>query len=46
MDTQAICIGLATSGICQGGFLRPAGIAVHRAIRDSMAFLVHRMSGS
>ena len=46
MDTWAMCIELVMSGICWGGFLRPAGVAVHCAIRDSMAFLVQRMSGS
>ena len=46
MDTQAICMELVMSGICHGGFLRPAGVAVHCAMHDSMAFLVHRMSGS
>ena len=46
MDTWATCMGLVMSGICHGGFLRPAGVAVHHAMRDSMAFLVHRMSGS
>ena len=30
----------------QSGFLRLAGVAVHNVIRDSMAFLVCRMSGS
>ena len=46
MDTQAIWIELAMSGICWGGFLQPAGVVVHCAIHDSMAFLVCRMSGS
>ena len=46
MDTWAICIELVTNGICRSGFLRPAGVAVHEVIQDSMAFLVHRMSGS
>ena len=46
MDTQAICIELVMGGICRNGFLWPVGVAVHNAIQDSIAFLVHRMSGS
>ena len=33
-------------GIHRSGFLCPAGVAVQDAIWDSMAFLMHRMSGS
>ena len=46
MDTHAMCMEFVMGGICRSGFLQPAGVAVHDAIWDSMAFLVHRMSGS
>ena len=46
MDTWVMCIDSVMGGICQSGFLWPAGVAVHDAIQDSMAFLVCRMSGS
>ena len=46
MDIWAMCIELEVIGFCQFGPFRPAGVIMHCAMRDSMAFLVHRMSGS
>ena len=45
MDTWVTCMGSVMDGICQGGFLQPAGVAMHHAMHDSIAFLVHKMSG-
>ena len=46
MDTQVMCIKLAMDDVCQWVLLRPTGVVVHWAIRDSRAFLVWRMSGN
>ena len=45
-DTRAMCIKLVMGGVCWHIFLRPAGIVVHCAIHDSIAFLVCKMSGN
>ena len=46
IDTWATCIELMMGNVWQLSFLCPAGVMVHRAIRDSRAFLVWRMSSS
>ena len=46
MDIHMTCMEFVIGGICQSGFLWLAGVVVHNVIRDSMAFLVHRMSYS
>ena len=46
MDTRATCIELEVVGFCLLGLFQPAGVIVHWVMRDLMAFLVRRMSGS
>ena len=46
MDIWVTCIELEVVGFRQFGPFRPAGVIVHCMMCDSMAFLVHRMSGS
>ena len=45
-DTWATCIESIGCDTGQGGLLLLTGVTVHRPMHDSMAFLVHRISGS
>ena len=46
INTQATCIALMMGDVHWGGFLLPIGVTTHFPIHDSMAFLVHSISGS
>ena len=46
IDTRAMCIESVMSGARWSGFLQLAGIVVHCPMCDSIAFLVHSMSGN
>ena len=46
MDTRATCIRLLMGGVCRSALLHPAGVVIHHAIHDSIAFLMCKMSGN